>query len=262
MSYVFRFLLSLSALIFSISLGSFSSIYAQESNTDILRQLIDNDLSYIDEAGKALLEEFGKKDVLYVSLGRAPAAILAYLQLQVGVNAISLPISELRNYGEVNTFTAEEWSAFENHLRNFLLIPQTTKKIILLDYISSGDGLMKSAQIIERYLQRRSFNLEVIPAAFSSQNDSFYLDRVPTLDGAEARYFHNGQPVWRRIIVSEEASAVVRDEYKPYSPYGKADVLMGNSLPDPEVINPKFLQLKSMLQLSLQQSSCKLLFNR
>ena len=109
------------------------------------------------------MDKFGTDGVLYLGLGRAPSGLVAWLQLQSDVHAAILPISELRNYPEVERFSQEHWLLLYKHLDLFLRIPPGVNKIVLIDYVSSGAGLTKSTELSDDILIERAETFPSLP---------------------------------------------------------------------------------------------------
>lgn len=107
------------------------------------------------QASQKLLEEFPPKDYAYVFLGASPtlfAAIFENLK-QDQILTIDLPLSF--NHDK-DTFLTDEGRAFFDLIFSPYLNEQ--RKIILVDYVVSGQSLLKAKVLLEKYWHEKNNN--------------------------------------------------------------------------------------------------------
>lgn len=226
----------------TIKLLFFLSVLAWFSAWADMDQQVSEEWPYIREAGQGYINVFGSNGILFVGLGRAPSAVIAYLQLQKGVHAINLPLSELRNHGDVSSYSELDWNRIRAHFDKFLQIPSGTIQIVTMDYASSGCGLMNGSKIISTYLREKRINVIVTPVVLAAKDDPYY----------EA---HPEVP-WGRVLVSGRASMAIYDSFKQCSEFGKADILRGRIVE--AISSPEYLELKNKLSIALKNAGCEI----
>lgn len=128
------------------------------------RDIDASEFAEIQEIGELIRRRFPSEKYVYVGLGRSPVPFAAYLTAR-GETVYNLPLSGLNGFLGLLKGQFELLSA---HFERFLpaLNAIGTRKILLMDFVLSGNSLMRGADYVRAYLAGRDSTVEVVPLGF------------------------------------------------------------------------------------------------
>lgn len=186
-------------------------------------------------------------ECIYVGIGRSPTPVLAILESSASNHVTHLPLTYGREFKDSGRgLTALERERLFQHFDHFMPHKDilNNKKILLIDFTLSGDGLELSSQHIKEWAKSRSGKFNV---------SQFAIDLIGDDDTPSRKY----------ISLSDDykdiADKFVLKKYSEYSKYGQFQVAYQETNPanfiySPPQLNPRYdeLRLKGSLISSLE----------
>lgn len=177
----------------------------------------------IVEVSEQIVKNFPPEEYFYVGLGRSPTPIMAYLEIFHPNNVRNVPISAMKSrlndrFGRTDPLSAEAEARLNKHFDRFFGNPADFrgKKIVLIDFVNKGDGLMSTFDYLEKYSQttNKGYQIELSPIRNILLSDGF-LDRLSKREAAISKIIELKPGILSSKFVSQM--------YDNYAEYGRYD---------------------------------------
>ena len=126
-------------------------------------------LENISKLGDYILSKYPKDKYYYLGLGRSPAGLMAYLDLECSYNVFNVPLSSFRPrisdvssvayqflkeyYNGYLLMTEEQKIMLFKHFKEFMPDLSKGKSVLLLDYASTGFSVVTAHYFLNEYLR-------------------------------------------------------------------------------------------------------------
>jgi hypothetical protein len=148
-----------------LSFGSYDSFFYDEP-TKPYNFAVYNEYPDIRNTGLKIFHDFPPGKTWYLGPGRSPTPLMAFFE-GIGVHSISgMPLSGMRDYPRLAREIPNTEQKLHNHFAKWLPKPEAlkaagTKKILVIDYTASGEGLINTVQELRRYFASIGLKIEV-----------------------------------------------------------------------------------------------------